>query len=485
MTQFHRSTRVLRNPPPRRRRPSADNLFAWTLFIVLLAVVTLFSWMGSFYVFGHPEKRLSYSLLQKFGKIDQPERFKLTSAPRGKFLTAEELHTRFGSMPKGALQEESDLLVRNYIRNFQQTKDPVTYVVGDFRVMGAFRLDKSNFFQSGVVALAESADTPSVLLEMVFPAQAESTHGLEQILQTGMELKLVKTLDLAAIIGARKLPDGRLSLTAVPLTYGHYTSSSARGLANLDPPETLNVGAGLPILNQAAVDAADQNFRDFAQRTGLVRKEMPAVLMRVQQTEAAKPTGDKVGNLPVLRAIPVEKSTPSPTPSVEPSTAAPEEAEKPIPRAIPVTPEKHPAPAETPTPTPAPTPSATPSAPTPSPSPTPAAGRAWALHDPGRMPRGRLVDLEGVRGLAGQNLSEKTYLRGDFNVSAAGPGRAVLRSRRGGRDMRVIVAFPAGATVPTEGGNFTRDNQRPFEITSVEQGSDGQVNVYVREVTRP
>jgi hypothetical protein len=35
------------------------------------------------------------------------------------------------------------------------------------------------------------------------------------------------------------------------------------------------------------------------------------------------------------------------------------------------------------------------------------------------------------------------------------------------------------------GGNVNRDAQRPFQITSVEQGSDGQINVYVREVTRP
>jgi hypothetical protein len=50
----------------------------------------------------------------------------------------------------------------------------------------------------------------------------------------------------------------RAALTAVPLLYGNYTSSNDSGTFSLEPPDELNVGAGLPILNQAAVDAADK-----------------------------------------------------------------------------------------------------------------------------------------------------------------------------------------------------------------------------------
>jgi hypothetical protein len=60
-----------------------------------------------------------------------------------------------------------------------------------------------------------------------------------------------------------------------------------------------------------------------------------------------------------------------------------------------------------------------------------------------------------------------------------------LRDTAGAGNSRVIVDFPDGAPVPGEGEAFTRDGQRPFEITSIEEGSDGQVNIYVREVTRP
>ena len=454
--------------PSPRRRGADDSLFGWTVFIVLLALFAVVCWVGSFYVFGHPEKGLSYSLLEKFGKIDAPKRFKLTAAPRGRFLTANDLFARFNPMAKGALQAESDVLLRNYLRNYQQTRDQVPYVIGDYKVMGVFRLGPENFFQTGVVALAESVENPSVLLELVFPSAPENTPDLERMLQTGLDLKLVRTLDLTAVIGARKLPDGRLSLTAVPLLYGNYTSSNTSGTFSLEPPADLNVGAGLPLLNQAAVDAADKKFRAYAQRAGLLREETPAVLMRVQQTEAAETGAAAAAESseapPVPRAVPVK-----------------EEA-VPVAKAIPVTAEDRPAPAPAP-------PAEMPTAATEVPATVEAAPatpvRQWTLHQPGQMPRGRLVDMDGARGMARQSAGERSYLRGDFKVTAAGPGRAVLRGTAGGRNARVIVDFPDGAAVPAEGESFSRDNQRPFEITSVEEGPDGQVNIYVREVTRP
>ena len=60
-----------------------DNLFVWTVFIVLLALFAAACWIGSFYVFGHPENAFSYRVLRSLGKVDQPKRFKLTAAPRG------------------------------------------------------------------------------------------------------------------------------------------------------------------------------------------------------------------------------------------------------------------------------------------------------------------------------------------------------------------------------------------------------------------
>jgi hypothetical protein len=98
--------------------------------------------------------------------------------------------------------------------------------------------------------------------------------------------------------------------------------------------------------------------------------------------------------------------------------------------------------------------------------------------------------------LAGRNMSgERVYLQGNFVVTAAGQNRAVLRPQSAVTEnlgigertsgTRVIVEFPAGARPPTEGTTFSRDSRRPFLITEVRKGADGQVNVYVQEVTKP
>jgi hypothetical protein len=134
-----------------------------------------------------------------------------------------------------------------------------------------------------------------------------------------------------------------------------------------------------------------------------------------------------------------------------------------------------------------------------SPSPTPpkaiaaAGSRIWNVYDSGRMPRGRLVGVSEIQELARRGTAgERLYLRGDFNVTAAGGDRAVMRAPAralgfGGRtdNVRIIVQYPEGMSAPANGSSISRDSQRPFQIMDVREGAGGQVNVYVREVTRP
>ena len=109
------------------------------------------------------------------------------------------------------------------------------------------------------------------------------------------------------------------------------------------------------------------------------------------------------------------------------------------------------------------------------------------------MPRGRLVDPSETQDLAARGIGgERHYLKGRFSVTAAGNGRAVLRPQGSiagvptgpNSKVRVIVEFPAGSVPPAEGSAVSRDNLRPFQITSVKKGDDGQINIYAREVTR-
>lgn len=441
--------------------------------------------MASFYIFGHPEKSFSYGLLRKLGKLDPPQRFELTAAPRGQFLDANQIFERFAGMSPLRLDAENQQLLRSYLRNYHQSKELVPYVIGPYNIMGAFRLGPNNFFGSGVVALALSTENPNVLLQLVFPAEEKNVPSLERMLRTGLDIKLAKTLDLTAVINARVMPDGRLNITAVPLLYGNYTSSDATGTFTLEPPQELNVAAGLPVLNQAAVDQAVAAYEARSKR-GNGTAAAPS-LMRVQPTEAVRPDA-----VPVARAEPVKKGVASPAPS----PAAAMLDGKPVARAVAVV--RGQTPAATPAPSPAaplqPFAASTPP-PASTPTPTPATIAAtttsgWTVYQPGQMPRGKLVGLDEARAMAGAPSEGVTYLSGDFQVSAAGQNasgqkRAVLRGKRGQQNIRVIVDFPAGAAPPAEGEAITRDDQRPFQITSVETGADGQINVYVREITRP
>jgi hypothetical protein len=50
-------------------------------------------------------------------------------------------------------------------------------------------------------------------------------------------------------------------------------------------------------------------------------------------------------------------------------------------------------------------------------------------------------------------------------------------------NTRVVVQYPSSATPPQQGQQITRGGDRPFLITNVRKTSDGQINIYVREVT--
>jgi hypothetical protein len=510
---------------PRRK----STLFGWTVTILLLTGFAFAAWLGSFYIFGQPERPQSYRILKKLHKIEPSKRFELTAGPAGEFLNAKQLYDRYIAMSPTELAKTNAELARNYIHNFQQVRGLVPYVVGRFNIMEARELTPNDLFTSGMVALTNAVDHGELLMEHVYPADAQVLPLMKQTLVTGLELKLERTHDLSAVIHADRLPDGRMLITTMPLIYGTYTVTRGTGTFTLEPPLDLNLDAGWPLFKASMRHAAETRFAKLHETAsanqqtavaGLAPTPAPPAaneLIRVEQAlpmetpkvaVAPPPPPPAPGKGKKVAKNQKTSPTPSPASSKGPMVAS-QKATPPPPVVPPPAPNKSQA-AAPPTRPGSPTPAvaaATPAAPPQSPPPVIAAqpltdnslastagGANWKTFPPGKMPVGRLIGPTDVRDLADRGVAgERVYLKGQFVVNFTEANRAVLRPKTkltdavlhpgsGAPSMRVIVEFPAGYAPPQQGSIVSRDEARPYEITEVRKQSDGQLNVFVREI---
>src|SRR6266404_9976362 len=167
-----------RLPPPE----GADGLFGWTVVILLLCGVAVVCWIGTFYVFDHPEQPFNYQLLAKLNKLEPPKRFELTAAPAGEFLGADKLLEKYGAMTAPQLTEESNGLLRSYLRNYDYQIGKVPYVIGKFTVLDAFVTGENQYFGTGMTVLAQSNDVPTVYVEQIFPAEKQDLPAMQRIM---------------------------------------------------------------------------------------------------------------------------------------------------------------------------------------------------------------------------------------------------------------------------------------------------------------
>jgi len=517
---------------------NSDSLFGWTVFIFLLIGFVFLCWMGSYYIFAHPEKASNYRLLIRLHKVEPPQRFEVTAAPRGEFLKPGQLLERFGSMTGSEIRRTNESLLRNFVRNYHQNRELVPYAVGTYRVIGTLPLTTKSFCTPGLIALLQAVEQPEILLEQPFTCEDSNLPALKRSLTPGQEIKLEKPLDLSAVVHIDRISESRILLTTMPLLYGSYGSAKGGTSFSLEPPQELNLEAGLPVLSRDEIgELSGGKLGKGADKPGLglrisrIAEEMatPTPEPKVAKAIAistpvvpATPSALTKGALPaaeptVVRAIPVNAQPV--LPAIPVSTPVPVAIPVAIPAGIPVATPVNTLPAALPQPVVPAAPTAIPAA-TPAtkqvatPSPTPAlatsaqaasnavtatqpaaasTSQIWPVYAPGQMPRGRLVEPSESQELANRGIGgERNYLKGRFSVTASGNGRAVLRPQGAvagvpvgpSSKVRVIVEFPAGATPPTEGSMLSRDTLRPFEITSVKRGDDGQINIYAREVTR-
>ena len=233
---------------------------------MLLTGFALAAWLGSFYIFNQPERPDSYRILQKLHKIEQPKRFELTAAPPGEFLNASELYERYVGMGAAELAKTNAELLRNYIRNFQQVRGLVPYVVGRYTIIGVRQLRPDDVFPSGMAALTAAVDSGELLMEHVYPAKPEALPLMKQTLTVGLELKLERTHDISAVIHAERLIDGRILVTTVPLLYGSYTVTRGLGTFRLEPPLSLNLVGGWPLFKSQERASIEQHLAENRQK---------------------------------------------------------------------------------------------------------------------------------------------------------------------------------------------------------------------------
>src|SRR4249919_4013139 len=251
---------------PYSRPPKRINYFAWTVAILLLIGLALAAWLGSFYIFNQPERPDSYRILQKLHKIEPPKRFELTAAPAGEFLNASELYERYVGMGAAELAKANAELLRNYIRNYQQVRGLVPYVVGRYTIIAVRELGPEDVFPSGMAALTAAVDSGEVLMEHVYPAKPEALPLMKQTLTVGLEVKLERTHDVSAVIHAERLVDGRILVTAVPLLYGSYTVTRGLGTFRLEPPLSLNLIGGWPLFKSQERASIEQHLAENRQK---------------------------------------------------------------------------------------------------------------------------------------------------------------------------------------------------------------------------
>jgi hypothetical protein len=243
----------------RRGSEPSDNLFGWTIFIFFLIGLVFLCWMGSYYIFARPEKAANYNLLQRLHKIEPPQRFEITAAPRGEFLKPGQLLEHFGSMTIGEIHRSNETLLRSFIRNYHQNRELVPYAVGTYRIIGTLPLSNTTFCNSGFVALLQAIEQPEILLEQLFTANEKNLPVLKRSLSIGQQIKLEKPLDLSAVIHITRLPDNRLLLTTMPLLYGNYGSGQGSASFSLEPPEKLNLTTSVPVLTDSQIEQLSSN----------------------------------------------------------------------------------------------------------------------------------------------------------------------------------------------------------------------------------
>ncbi|MEI7821098.1 MAG: hypothetical protein WCK55_09295 [Verrucomicrobiota bacterium] len=478
-------------------RPNSGNrFFIWSVVLLLLTGICFASWIGSFYVFKHPENPKCYRILKKFKRIEPPKRFAVTEAPKGEFLGAAKLLDRFGKLGTLELAYENEVLMRNYLTNFRESGRKVPYMSGKFQIVQSFDLGRTDWFPAGAVAIAQSENLPQMLVEFVFPSEPENVPAIRETVTMGVDVTLQRSQDLWALVHVERHVDGRMQFTVLPVPYGGWQLKNGQGSFSLQSPEELlrdrkielNLAAGLPIVRDPRLSSALAEHKEFRRkalvRAGddqaalagpeLVRFEPPKAPEEEPADAAKTPLNStETRPLPATALRPAHMARPVPTPA--PAVPLPP---RPVVKSRPGTGIIGADPPREPTPVPRPAPAAVAAVP----APSPGNARVFSTAE-----ASALVERFAAGGPA--------VLSGDFVVTGVLGTRVALRTREslrdpdadpkrpGGNAALIVVEYPAGVAIPQKDATFSRDAARGFVIRDVIRGRNGQITIVANERT--
>lgn len=474
--------------------------FWWSVIILLLIGACFASWIGSFYVVAHPENPTCYRLLKKLKRLDPPKRFEVTQVPTGDFVTVAQLLERFGKIGPEEMANRNAEMLRAYIMNFRETKKPPVYVIGRFDVVETHQLGGGDLFPSGAVVLAQSLDSPQVLLESIFPAKPNTASAIRASVRTGTDFTLARSRDLLALIHVARLDDGRMQFTAVPLPYGGWQVRRAGGEFKLSSPEELekfdarlglNISAGLPIVRGERLKTGSAAYAEFRRKALASNRDDTTADPELVRFDASKDETDGAIAPKVVRPVvaPTPRPMPAPGPAVplpiRPVTVAPGASPAPgpvVPNAVVPTMVK-PAPVEA-----APRPKIV-EPPANKPLVVPAPG-AVAPVAPGAVPAvpRRIVSVKEAAQLSSADAAaSQAVLSGDFLVTTVTGQRVEMHANESGTPYGtgvapvIVVDFPPGTKPPSVGSIIRRDTRKGFVIRNVTRAGDGRVTIEAAE----
>lgn len=246
-------------PMPKKKEvdedlPRKPAYFWWLLANTLALCFAVVSWVVCLNVFGNPEVPRNYRILKKLDRLPELRRYTVLDVPNGNALSASELYGKYFGLDESKHDRLNSLLMRNYMRNFRKNL-LLTYVEGEYQVIDARKLDKSDFLYPGFAIRAQAlvrADefTQSVgfpvMIEYIFPTKDTDAADLFSV---GDVLEVNKNPNCAAVLHVSKTvadDEPALLLTVIPIAYGPYRVGRARSFS-IEPPMELNPSKGLPI----------------------------------------------------------------------------------------------------------------------------------------------------------------------------------------------------------------------------------------------